>query len=108
MELFIEHTVWNNGCASQFKCARTWFHVSRYQALTKSVGLPRGCVIGYTILEQFMGKTNGMGLEHMSRMLFWAKQVKTIGSTKLQNVLDVCNFSQASMGKAHLAYLKAQ
>ncbi len=34
--------------------------------------------------------------------------MKTIGSTKLQNVLDVCNFSQASMGKAYLAYPRAQ
>jgi hypothetical protein len=36
------------------------------------------------------------------------EQVKIVGATKLQNALDVCNFLEANMGMAHLAYLIVQ
>jgi hypothetical protein len=37
-----------------------------------------------------------------------SEQVKIVSATKLQNALDVCNFLEASMGMAHLAYLIVQ
>jgi hypothetical protein len=49
----------------------------------------------------------GWGCTHVKNALR-NEQVKTIGATKLQNVIDVCIFLQASMGKAHLAYHGAQ
>lgn len=38
-----EHWVWSDGCSSQFKSSRCWYHVSRYPAKTVSAQLPSGC-----------------------------------------------------------------
>jgi hypothetical protein len=61
IELLTEHTVWSDRCASQFKCARAWFHVSKYQALIKSVGLPWGCVMGWNYFGTSHGKAQWDG-----------------------------------------------
>jgi hypothetical protein len=50
------------------------------------------------------GKGQWDGAVAHAKNVFRVEQMKTIRSTKLQNALDVCNFLQASMGKAHLAY----
>jgi hypothetical protein len=63
--------------------------------------------MGWNYFKTSHGKGQWMGLQHVKNALR-VEEVKTIGSTKLQNALDVCNFSQTSMGKAHLAYPKAQ
>ncbi len=57
IKLPTEHTIWNDGCAFQLKCVKVWFHVSRYHELTKSVGLPQGCVMGWN----FFGTGHGKG-----------------------------------------------
>jgi hypothetical protein len=52
--------------------------------------------------RSWQGKWDG-AIAHVKSVLC-SKQVKTVGATKLQNALDVCNFLQTSMGEAHLAY----
>ncbi len=82
--------------------------MSRYQALTKSVGFPQECVMGWNYFGTGHGKGKWDGaIAHVKNVLC-SEQMKIVRATKLQNALDVCNFLYASMGKAHLAYPIAQ
>jgi hypothetical protein len=74
----------------------------------KSVGLPQGCVMGWNYFRTGHGKGQWDGVATHVKNALRAKQMKTIGAIKLQNVIDVCNFLQVNMGKAHLVYLRAQ
>jgi hypothetical protein len=82
--------------------------VSRYQALTKNVGLPWGCVMGWNYFGTGHGKGQWDGAVTHVRNVLQAEQVKTIGTTKLQNASNECNFLQENMGNAHFAYLGTQ
>jgi hypothetical protein len=52
-----KHIVWSNGCASQFKGARSWFHVARYPSLTMCPQLPMGCAME----RHYWGASHGKG-----------------------------------------------
>jgi hypothetical protein len=39
----LEHIVFNDGCATQFKCAKSLFYVVRYPSITKTEEMPLGC-----------------------------------------------------------------
>jgi len=51
------HYVWNDGCVSQFKGARNWFHVARYPGLTIYLELPFGCMMQWN----YWGTCHGKG-----------------------------------------------
>jgi hypothetical protein len=108
IELPTKHIIWNDRCASQFKCTKAWFHVSRYQTRTKNVGLPWGCVMDWNYFGTCHGKGQWDGAVTHVKNVLQVEQVKTIGTTKLQNASNECNFLQANMGKAHFAYLGTQ
>jgi hypothetical protein len=38
-----QHVVWNNGCSTQFKCARAWYFVTCYPRLTICDQRPEKC-----------------------------------------------------------------
>jgi hypothetical protein len=39
----VEHIVFSNGFASQFKCIKAFFFVTHYPSLTKKDNFPLGC-----------------------------------------------------------------
>jgi hypothetical protein len=39
-----QHQVWSDGCAAQFKSARSWYFISRYQKKTTCEQLPKGWI----------------------------------------------------------------
>ncbi len=62
--------------------------------------------MGYNYFKTSQGKGQWNGVVAHVKNALRAEQVKTIGSTKLQNALDVCNFSQASMARHILLILE--
>ena len=52
----VEHIVFSDGCASQFKCARSPFFVTRYPTLTRSPQLPNGCAMQWNHFGSGHGK----------------------------------------------------
>lgn len=55
--------------------------------------------------QNYFGTSHGKGqwdgtITHVNNVL-QSEKMKTIGATKLQNVVDVCIFLQTSMDKAH-------
>jgi hypothetical protein len=63
--LLVEHIVFSNGYASQFKCVISHFFVARYPSLTKSEELPIEGQCNGTILVEVMVKGIGMVQEPM-------------------------------------------
>jgi hypothetical protein len=64
--------------------------------------------MGYNYFGTYHGKGQWDRATTHIKNAFQSEHVKTIGATKLHNALDVTNFLQANMGKAHLAYLGVQ
>jgi hypothetical protein len=52
----IEHIVFSNGCAFQFKCARSFFFVVRYPSLTRNEELPMVCAMQWNYFGFGHGK----------------------------------------------------
>ncbi|CAM6089455.1 unnamed protein product [Calypogeia fissa] len=103
----IEHIVFSDGCSGQFKCARAWYHVARYQEKTKSIELPRGCVMGWHFFGTGHGKGTWDGAGAHLKNFLRSEQLKT-NSVKLHNAADVVEFCKRSMSMPHLAYERAK
>jgi hypothetical protein len=51
-----EYIVFSDGCATQFKCSRSLFHISRYPSLTRSNEMPLGCRMQWNYFGTGHGK----------------------------------------------------
>jgi hypothetical protein len=103
----IEHIVFSDGCSGQFKCARAWYHVARYQEKTKSPEMPIGCVMGWHFFGTGHGKGTWDGAGAHLKNFLRSEQLKTNGQ-KLHNAADVVEFCNTQMSMPHLAYKRAK
>jgi hypothetical protein len=68
--MHVEHIIFSNNCASQFKSARSFFFVAHYPSLTKSEELPLGCAMQWNHFGLGHGKGHWNGAKtHVKQAL---------------------------------------
>lgn len=103
----VEHIVFLDGCASQFKCAKSLFFVARYPSLTQSEDLPLGCAMQWNHFGTGHGKGRWDGAGAHVKQALRAEQVKPRG-LKLHNSADVVAFLREQMTREYAGYKEAR
>ena len=98
------HIVWSDGCASQFKGARSWFHIARNPSLTKCNEVPGGVQMVWHYWGTGHGKGPHDGAGACVKQALRKEQLKAQDGVILQNAHDVVMFLEKTMDRQHLAY----
>ena len=99
----VEHIVFSDGCAAQFKCAKNLYFVARYPSLTRSNDLPSGCTMQWNWFGSGHGKGRWDGAGAHVKQALRAKQVKPLGC-RLHGAIDVVQFLRTQMTKEYAGY----
>lgn len=103
----VEHIVFSDGCASQFKCAKSLYFVARYPSLTISEELPLGCVMQWNHFGTGHGKGQWDGAGAHVKEALRREQVKPDG-VRLHNSSDVVTFLRQAMNREYAGYHSAR
>jgi hypothetical protein len=98
-----EHIVFSDGCATQFKCSRSLFHVGRYPSLTRSNEMPLGCRMQWNYFGTGHGKGRWDGAGATIKQALRNEQVKPNG-LRLQNASDVVTYLRVHLSREYAGY----
>ncbi len=99
--------VWSNGCASQFKSARSWFFISRYHNETICSELTSGCEMTWNYFATGHNKGEVDGIRALLKQDLKKEQLKPNGM-KIQNAHDTATFLKVESNKFHAFHLVAR
>ena len=99
----LEHIVFSDGCATQFKCAKSLFFVARYPSLTRNIDMPVGCQMKWNHSGIGHGKGCWDGVGATVKQALRREQVKPNG-LHLQNSHDVVAFLQNQLNREYAGY----
>jgi hypothetical protein len=103
----VEHIVFSDGCAAQFKCAKNLYFVARYPSLTRTNVLPLGCTMQWNWFGTGHGKGWWDGAGAHVKQTLRAEQVKPLG-LRLHSATDVVNFLRTQMTREYAGYNRAR